>query len=79
MKLVTSPSFAYREIEKFYLDVLNNVTGQSRLKAQDRDIYSFLSAVFAVGADNTYQNSNGKIMCELPNTVVTTDPVEWNA
>lgn len=79
LKLVTSPSFAYREIEKFYLDVLNNVTGQSRLKAQDRDIYSFLSAVFAVGADNTYQNSNGKIMCELPNTVVTTDPVEWNA
>lgn len=78
LKIVTSSTFTSKEIEDFYLEVLNNQTGLSRQKDKT-PLYDFLRTIFQVGADNSYMNSDGKVMCELNNTSQTSSASEWYA
>jgi len=64
LKVVTSTIFSPQEIEDFYVNVLNNETGISRLSTHE-SLYDFLTTLFKVGADNSYMTDAGKVMCEL--------------
>ena len=78
MKVVSTSTFSQKEIEDFYVNILNNQTGISRLSSHE-SIYDFLTTLFKVGADNSYRNENGKVMCELNNFTETSSAEEWYA
>lgn len=75
-KLINVKSMSQDQINDFYLNILGNFKNINRLNAADvnHTLYNFLSCVFSTGAENTYLDSHGKVMCELPNTTKTSDP-----
>lgn len=72
-KLVNIKSMTQEQINDFYLNVLGSFKNINQLEAAavNSTLYSFLSTVFSTGADNSYLDEYGKVMCELPNTTQT--------
>lgn len=64
---VANAGFAFTsvDVESFYTDLMRVKFNLSTQPGKTPHLYSFLSNVFDTGADNTYKDIDGKIVCEM--------------
>lgn len=81
-KLINVSTFSDSQIQDFYFNVLNVFKlsdADLNLAANKSKLYGFLSAVFSSGADNSYLDEYGKVMCELRNETQTSSVSAYQA